>query len=207
MDRVIGVALAIVILSLGSGCTSSAPRPSTAAEEPLRPGPDEPLIERRSADGAVTAEWWGEPPEALDPWVSPSYPPAYGVNALYFRFAGDPRRYRFRPAGTLYFSDWHDDIFSPDGAWVVLLQDRFGPYHVVAQSRLRAYLEGEAAADAVVGWEAAGGAAFVPVHGAIRWPGAGAFEYLLDSETPEWRRFELPSDRTGLSGQVRSDMP
>lgn len=192
MDRLIAAALVLTYMSPGTGCTPSNPRPSEAAEEPLRPGPDELLIERRSADGAVVAEWWGEPPEPLEPHVSPSYPPAYGVRALYFRFAGGPLRYRFTPRGTLYFSDWHDDIFSPNGAWVVLLQDRFGPYHVIARHRLRAYLEGEAEADAVVGWEARGEAMFVPVHGPIRWPGADVFEYLLDSETPEWRRFELP---------------
>ncbi|MEZ4449329.1 MAG: hypothetical protein R3B09_07615 [Nannocystaceae bacterium] len=182
-------------MSLGAGCTSSASRPeagSKAAEEPPRPGPDELLLERRSADGAVTAEWWGEPPEPLEPWRSPSYPPEYGVNALYFRFAGDPRRYRFTPAGTLYFSDWHPQIFSPRGDFVVLLQDRFGPYHVVARHRLRGYLEGELVPDAVIAWERGGEGSFVPVHGEIRWPDADTVEVLYDSESPEWRRYSLP---------------
>ena len=120
----------------------------------------------------------------------------YGVEALWFRFAGDPGRYRFAPRGTLYFSDWQTDVFSPDGARVVLLQDRFGPYHVVASERLREYLReglrGEAEPDLEIGWETATPTSFVPVHGEIRWLGPRTIEVHYGSETPEWRRYELP---------------
>ena len=55
----------------------------------------------------------------------------------------------FRPLGELYFSDWSFEVFSPDGKWALLLQDRFGRYHVVSTQNLRAYLEGTVPPDKV----------------------------------------------------------
>ena len=75
----------------------------------------------------------------------------FGVTQLAFRFEGDERYYFFNPEGELYFSDWSFEIFSPTAKYVHLLQDRFGPYHIVQIGRLREYLLESAAPDFVVG--------------------------------------------------------
>jgi len=93
----------------------------------------------------VTAHFGGEkPPVAVDA------PLDFGVQALWFTFDGDSRSYLFKPKGELFFSDWSFDLFSPDGAHVLLLQDHYGPYHVVATDRLRDYLMGRAKPNYVV---------------------------------------------------------
>lgn len=76
-----------------------------------------------------------------------------GVEALWFTFDNDPENYGFPSSGQdgeLYFSDWTLGIFSPDGAYVLLLQDHYGPYHVVATAKLKDYLTGHAKPDYVV---------------------------------------------------------
>jgi hypothetical protein len=94
----------------------------------------------------VTAHFGGEvPPNNL--------PLRFGVAALWFTFEGDPKNYGFPASGEdgeLYFSDWSLDIFSPDGAHVLLLQDHYGPYHVIATNTLKGYLTGERKPDYVV---------------------------------------------------------
>ena len=98
-----------------------------------------------SAHG-VTAHFGGQEP-------SNNLPLRLGVEALWFTFENDPENYGFPSSGQdgeLYFSDWTLDIFSPDGAYVLLLQDHYGPYHVVATDKLREYLTGPAKADYVV---------------------------------------------------------
>ena len=50
----------------------------------------------------------------------------------------------------LRFADWNLDIFSSDGAYVFLLQDEYGPYHIVATVKLKAYLTAGAKPDYVV---------------------------------------------------------
>jgi hypothetical protein len=77
-------------------------------------------------------------------------PLEYGVEALWFTFEGDWRSYVFKPKGELFFTDWSFDLFSPDGAHVLLLQDHYGPYHVVATDRLKHYLTGRAKPNYVV---------------------------------------------------------
>lgn len=93
--------------------------------------------------GAVTAHFGGEKPH--------EGPLRFGIRGLWFTFAGDDRIYRFKPEGELFFSDWRFGIFSPDGKRVLLLQDRFGPYHVVRTARLKDYLGGHAQPDEIVG--------------------------------------------------------
>jgi hypothetical protein len=87
--------------------------------------------------GDVTAHFSGEPDEN-------THPPEFGIRRLVFEFARDPMRYTFQPRGTLHFSDWSFEVFSPDCSHVALLQDRFGPYHVVPVSSLRSYLLSQA---------------------------------------------------------------
>ncbi len=50
----------------------------------------------------VTAHLGGETPP-------PDTPLEFGVSALWFTFAGDPKLYVFKPAGELFFSDWRFD--------------------------------------------------------------------------------------------------
>lgn len=83
-------------------------------------------------------------------------PPESGVSALWFTFEGDPADYGFssmtkEPGDTyLDFANWSFDIFSPDGAYVLLLQDTYGPYHIVRTDKLRDYLSNGRKPDFVV---------------------------------------------------------
>ena len=200
---------ALLGLSLGLGCTpwDEAPKASSPAlavvgpeSDPASadrvPGvyppspPQELLITRSGADGSIVAEWWGEPAR-YEPHESP-FPLEYSVEELWFRFPGDGGVERFSPAGTLHFSDWQTNIFSPDGARIVLAQGRFGPYHALRREHLRAYLRGERPADLEIGWEASSSESFVPVHGPVRWLGPRTIDVLYDSETPQRRSYALP---------------
>ena len=120
---------------------------------------------RKITARSVTAEFVG----ARDP----SGPATYGVKELWFTFEGDDRRYRFSPEGTLHFSDWSFDIFSPTGAFVLLLQDRYGPFHVVHVSHLKDYLLGNRQADQTVGRRGAPAS----VHSDARWESPTEFSY------------------------------
>jgi len=117
------------------------------------------------ACGEVVAEWHGAAPEA-------GVPPEFGTEELRFRFA-DGRLLRFRPAGSLFFSDWSFDIFSPDCSTVALLQDHYGPYHLVPVSKLAEYLEGAHVSVAV---NASGEEASVLTSG--RWLSPTMFEFF-----------------------------
>ena len=94
----------------------------------------------------VTVNFGGqEPPKNL--------PLRSGVEALWFTFEGDPPNYGYPASGEdgeLYLSDWSLDIFSPDGAYVLLLRDHYGPYQVVATDKLKGYLTGERKPDYVI---------------------------------------------------------
>ncbi len=92
--------------------------------------------------GPVAAYFYGED-------VAPM-PREFGVKKLTFRFADEPRELTFVPEGDLFFSDWRFDIFSPDMRHVLLLQSRFGPYHVVRSDRLKAYLKGTRPPDHII---------------------------------------------------------
>jgi len=119
--------------------------------------------------GPVSAHFMGE--------AEPQSPPNYGVRELVFTFEGDPRRYPFRPEGTLFFSDWSfDAIFSPGGSYLLLPQDHFGPYHVVRAENLKRYLAGEAAPDHVIDQPGAGGRPAAVLSDA-RWLSETALHY------------------------------
>ena len=97
----------------------------------------------------VSAHFGGiEPQENL--------PQNSGVEALWFTFDGDPQNYGFASMtkepgdARVFFTDWNLDVFSPDGAYVLLLQDHFGPYHVIATEKLKDYLTRRAKPDYVV---------------------------------------------------------
>jgi hypothetical protein len=121
--------------------------------------------------GAVTAHFGGEKPDG-DMLLR------YGVTHLWFTFAGDAKTYAFHPKGELHFSDWQLDVFSPQGRYVLLLQDRHGPYHIVATARLKTYLTG-GSPDFVVSGVRPGspGAATAGVHHDARWTSAQSIEF------------------------------
>lgn len=113
------------------------------------------------------------------------------VTALWFTFAGDAEHYLFEPTGTLTFSDWTFDVFSPDGRYVLLLQDRFGPYHVVRTDHLKAYLTRRQGPDHVIMGRGPGDIA--AVHDNAKWVSSQTIEYQLTCcGTVETARFELP---------------
>lgn len=100
--------------------------------------------------------------------ADPLAPPTHGVRELWFGFEGTAERIPFRPQGTLHFSDWYfDELYSPEGTYVLLPQDRFGPYHVVRTDGLEAYLTGVRGPDHIVGQPT--DAAVRGVHSDARW--------------------------------------
>jgi len=169
MSAVMCASIVSAAASPSGGMRTGAPVPARDLRAELTP--DQPHGDtrrqtlRKITARSVTAEFVG----ARDP----SGPLTYGVKELWFRFEGDERRYRFSPEGTLHFSDWSFDIFSPTGAFVVLLQDRYGPYHVVHVSGLKDYLVGKRQADQIVGHRGTPAA----VHGDARWLSATEFSY------------------------------
>jgi hypothetical protein len=99
---------------------------------------------------------------------APLPPRTYGVRELWFSFEGEDDRILFRPTGRLHFSDWYfDELYSPDGTYVILPQDRYGPYHVVRADRLADYLTGAGGPDRIVSQPA--DAAVRGVHSDVRW--------------------------------------
>lgn len=120
--------------------------------------------------GAVTAVWSGSA-EGLKDLPQPA-PKHFGVESLAFRFA-DGSSKGFAQAGQLFFSDWRFDVFSPDCAYVALLTDRYGPYHLVKTAELRGYLEGRLKPTHVQ----ALGPTEALVHGDGLWTAPDAFEF------------------------------
>lgn len=179
--RMVWLALAAAVVTAGlapwkAGWSVAAAQESGGAATELH----------RVTVGDVTAHWGGERGEA-----DADMPPEYSVTQLWFTFRGDARPYAFRPQGELFFSDWRFDIFAPDGRHVLLLQDRYGPYHIVSIDRLRAYLDGSAQPDHVVD----GNAPDEPrgVHHDARWTSAEAIEFSLSCcATTEKRQFRIP---------------
>ncbi len=104
-------------------------------------------------------------------------PLEFSVAQLWFTFRGDRKRYVFRPRGELFFSDWRFDIFSPEGRRVLLLQDRFGPYHVVSVDKLRAYLERKIDPDQVLTGAAPAASSPAGVHDDGRWTLSDTIEF------------------------------
>lgn len=129
--------------------------------------------------GEVKARWHGS---AMD-----GMPAAYATERLTFVVEGE--ELQWTPTGTLNFSDWSFDIASPDGGWIVLLQDRHGPYHAVQTKNLKRYLQG-AAPDQIVAYEGPPG--FRPVFEKQSWTAPRTFHYVQASETPEKRTVALP---------------
>lgn len=160
-----------------------------ALVEPVEPSPIEPeLATARCA--STTAIWRGHDEREPDS----NYPITYGFHSLAFRFDAGPHAgttIDFDPKGELYFSDWQLDVFSPDCRRVLLLQDRFGPYHVVALDQLPDYLLGRAEPEAVL--TGCSGCSSAAVHENSRWIDADTLEYETAAcGTSEVQRVDLP---------------
>lgn len=138
--------------------------------EVAMPPPKLPPEIKTVTSGPITAHFGAEKPDDGSS--------NYWVKALWFTFAQDDGIYPFKPTGTLFFSDWRFDIFSPDGVHVALLQDRFGPYHLVPTARLKAYLRGRGQPAAIVGQKRITGEP-TAVHEDGRWLSSQEFQYTL----------------------------
>jgi hypothetical protein len=123
---------ALVAVAVLAACSSDrsplddvARRSPAHAEEieiPARP------IEHRLSCGDVTAIWHGE-----------------RIDGRYDHYDSLSLQLKGRPPVRMTDDEPElasFDIFSPDCKHVLLLKSRYGPYHVVATSRLAAYLDG-----------------------------------------------------------------
>jgi hypothetical protein len=146
-----------------------------AKVNPTSPGPTEVALDgayHAVRCGDVTAVWAGSADALKDlATESTAAPKSFGVTGLSFRFA-DGTQQPFTPTGSLTFSDWSFDIFSPDCSHVALLQDRFGPYTLVETSGLRGLVGGK-----TVKADGSEGA----VHDGFRWTSGSAFEFVASS--------------------------
>lgn len=115
-----------------------------------------PVLDVQNA-GELVAYFVGEPPED-------GAPRRYGAEELWFAMAGDAPRL-FQPSGEIFFSDWLFHPLSPGGSYVLLPQDRFGPYDIVRADELWDFLEGKQAA--AFSAKASGDEA--AVHASARW--------------------------------------
>ena len=113
----------------------------------------------------VVAEWLGAAP------TEPGAPKSFGATSLRFQLDGKP--VELQTAGALEAADWSFAIFSPDCARVALLQDHYGPYHVVKLDGLSGYLAG-GSPEAIVEKKGEAGAM---VHADLRWVSGDRLEF------------------------------
>lgn len=180
----------LLFVALAAACTGAskdAPKPAPAVKAPAAAAQSKfPVVVKSDAAGTVEAHFDGEAPPA-----DLKVPLVFGTTRLFFTFKDSKTALVFEPKGELYFSDWTFDIFSPDGKWVLLLQDRFGPYHVVATARLADYLQGKAPPDKVVTVPRPEGQQAL-VHSKGRWVSPTEIEYQVGGETQETKRATVP---------------
>ncbi|WP_069472927.1 hypothetical protein [Candidatus Marithrix sp. Canyon 246] len=130
------------------------------------------LFRATTSDNTVSALWVG-----VDPNIeleTSDMPLTFGVHKLYFEFPKTKEKLAFNPRGQLFFSDWSFNIFSPDYRFVVLLQDHYGPYHIIPISNLQDYLAGKNPQFEIV--EASNGKVSA-VHGEINWLSIDTIEF------------------------------
>ena len=108
--------------------------------------------------------------------------PDLGIRSLEFSFQ-DGSAHTFRPTGTLYHSDWSSELRSPDGRWIFLPQDHYGPYHIVAVERVAAYLQGDQPDHVIGQTQASSGSAWV--HAGAGWTAESTFSYRAGLTTME----------------------
>lgn len=138
-------------------------------------------LARRPFDGGELIFLGERLPEGLSAW--------FGVRKLQF-VIGNASARTFSPTGTVY-RYWRFDLVSPDGDWLVLPQDHYGPYHLVAAAHLDAYLSG-GKPDHVLHQRASVENAGAWVHTDARWDGRTLVYKAGLTDMMEFR-FELPN--------------
>jgi hypothetical protein len=166
-------------LLLALACATT-PAPEPAAEPAAEPAPasaEDPWVDLRTVSvGNQQILFRGEAvPEGLNQ--------AFGIRELVFVLA-DGTTAPFKPTGTVQFSDWTFDIGSPDGRHVLLVQDHYGPYHVVAVANLVPYLAGTTGPDHVL-HQAQSAEVGAWVHQGGRWNGDTEVAYEAGLTTME----------------------
>jgi len=123
----------ILLLVLSCATPSAQQDVATPPQIQEATNPDRMVLARRPFAGGEAIFLGEKLPKGLSPW--------FGVRELHFRLGEAPGR-PFSPKGRVEDTDWRFDIVSSDGRWLVLLQDHYGPYHVVAAANLGSYLDG-----------------------------------------------------------------
>ncbi len=180
-------AIVLACATTGSPEPDASEAPPTPVEEPAQaeePAPEEARIVLQEVPvGPVTAIFQGEA-------VPPGIRPAFGIRDIVFRLA-DGSEVPFVPAGTVEHSDWTFELGSPDGAHVLLVQDHYGPYHVVAVDQLGSYLAGTREPDHVL-HQAQPVDAGAWIHENGRWTSASEVAYEAGLTTMETFTYPLP---------------
>jgi len=168
MSRLQFFGLAILV-SCGGGLDQKVPPAASTASvqsaDATVSAEEEVLLHEVQMEG-VRAQFWGVT-------VPQDVSKRFGVRGLRFVFE-DGNSINFTPRGQLFFTDWRFDILSPDGQHLLLLQDRYGPYHVVRTDGLAAYLGGGDPGWSF-GYENPEGSAWV--HEAAQWSSATEILY------------------------------
>ncbi len=150
-------------------------------EPPVMASPEKMDVLATRDFGGVRAVFLGEKlPDGLEA--------RFGIREI--RFEIDGKVQRFQPAGTLQDSDWSFDIATVEGDWVVLPQDHYGPYHVVATARLGEYLGG-GGADHELQQQSQAENAGAWVHEGAHWNGRALVYRAGLTDMMEFR-FDLP---------------
>lgn len=168
---------AIAVLGLLVACAAPTTAPSASVEVQ---GVDSSQVLLHSvAAGDLELRFYGE---AVPLGISPRY----GVKRM--AVLTPQGELLYSPQGELFHSDWSFDIVSPDGSKVLLLQDHYGPYHVVSVRNLSAYIEtGEP--DHEFGQLQPGSNAWV--HEQARWLSDGEITYVAGLTTVSEYRFSI----------------
>ncbi len=127
MSRVQIAATAGLVLLVA--CSAQTTAPSANGDTPGMDASQELL--HTVALGDLELRFYGET-------VPAGISPRYGVQRM--AVVTPQGELPYTPQGELFHSDWSFDIVSPDGSKVLLLQDHYGPYHVVSAENLQAYL-------------------------------------------------------------------
>jgi hypothetical protein len=175
-------------LSVLVACSASQTRMPDVAEPAVRSRPTNAPTVRPRVEVLHEVRLSGVVAEFMGERVPAGVSEQFGVVGLRFVFE-EGRKMSFKPLGTLYFSDWRFDIASPDGEHILLLQDRYGPYHVVRVDRLIEYLGG-GEPDFEFGYKNPEGSAWV--HEGGRWTGPRRVAYRAGLTELSDFEFELP---------------
>ena len=162
MNRRIFLQLCATIIFLTSGVSFS--QDNLSGQE---------LRRRTTYDKSITAIWIGKDPNVE--LGTTNTPLEFGVEKLIFEFSKDKERIVFQPKGQPYFSNWDFNIFSPDYRYVALLQDHYGPYHIIPTENLRDYLLGKNTSFEIVSGRGPDGPGVI--HGNIKWVSNDTVEF------------------------------